>query len=280
MRLFGAVTLGTLLLVAGGCVPLSQYEEALAANRRVNDELQRVQELLQNMRSETGALTSQLEGCQGVVKNKEADIRLLEAARKGLQQRFDELSARYAELRGGPKPAEFGPPVIRVLPEQVDKALKAFAEANPDLVEYLAKYGMVKLKADLTFERGSDYVQKDAQAALASLAKILNAGEAANFSVFVAGHTDDIPIRLEATRKRHPNNWYLSVHRAVAVQEVLMRAGLAPARTCAMGFGEYHPLAPNAPNQGGNKVNRRVEIWLVPADRFVTAPEAAPSPTD
>jgi len=81
-----------------------------------------------------------------------------------------------------------------------------------------------------------------------------------------------MPIRRPQTKRTHPDNWYLSVHRAVAVQKELARAGLAPARIGTMGFSEYHPVEPNAPGNKGNGANRRVEIWIVPPGRFLTQP--------
>jgi chemotaxis protein MotB len=48
------------------------------------------------------------------------------------------------------------------------------------------------------------------------------------------------------------------------------KAGLDPERIGAMGFGEYHPVEPNKPNKKGNPKNRRVEIWIIPPDRFLT----------
>ena len=77
------------------------------------------------------------------------------------------------------------------------------------------------------------------------------------------------------TIQRHPDNWYLSVHRSVAVQEVLTGAGLAPQRVGLMGFSEYHPVAANASGKGGNQANRRVELWIVPPDRFITSGRTA-----
>ena len=109
-----------------------------------------------------------------------------------------------------------------------------------------------------------------------TIGNAVNTPAAAKFHVYVAGHTDDIPIRL--SRDRHPNNWYLSVHRAVAVQQVLTKAGLADERIGTMGFSKYHPVVANAPNEGGARENRRVEIWIVPPDRFLTATSAAPEP--
>ncbi|NQU76594.1 MAG: OmpA family protein, partial [Planctomycetes bacterium] len=81
--------------------------------------------------------------------------------------------------------------------------------------------------------------------------------------------TDDIPIST-ATARRHPTNWYLSVHRAVSVVGALSTAGVPAKRMGAMGFGEFHPIAPNAPGHKGNPQNRRVEIWIVSPERLLT----------
>src|SRR5208337_2202064 len=116
--------------------------------------------------------------------------------------------------------------------------------------------GMVKFKADTTFDPGSDKVKDAAREAVGKLAEILNDPIAQPFNSYVAGHTDDIPIVKDETKKRHPNNWYLSVHRAVAIEEILDKNKVAPERLGAMGFGEYHPVAPNAAGHKGNVLSR------------------------
>jgi chemotaxis protein MotB len=77
--------------------------------------------------------------------------------------------------------------------------------------------------------------------------------------VLVGGHTDDWPIH----DTHFASNWDLSTARAVAVSRVLMAAGLQPARVVAAGFGEFHPRASNADEEGRRK-NRRIEVLLVP----------------
>jgi len=200
-------------------------------------------------------------------------VEILEEANARLREELEAARRRIEGLQE-PPPPPIGPLHVRALPAQVDEALQAFAAANPDLVEYSPAYGMVKLKSDLTFELGSDFVKDSAEAALKKFVAILNDPVAGGFNVFIAGHTDDVPIKREETKRRHPDNWYLSVHRAVAVQQVLEEGGLAPDRICAMGFGEYHPVEPNKPGRKGNEANRRVEIWIVPPDRFLTSPTA------
>lgn len=253
------------LLAGGGCVSKAEHDEALALCRRAND---RLQEALGEVRTEREAkdqLAERLDEANQARKAKQREIALLESQNGDLQKNLDDLKARYDRLRELEAPLR-----PTALPAAVDAALQGFARSNPELVEYLPKYGMVKFKADLTFEKGSDDVSSTATEALTALVEILNSEAAAAFHVYVAGHTDDIPIQKRETLRRHPTNWYLSVHRAVEVQKVLVKAGLEPKRIGAMGFGEYHPVEPNKPNKKGNPKNRRVEIWIIPPERLLT----------
>ena len=257
------------MLAAPGCVPEAKYKEALAAARRANEQLTQCQGALRDMRTENQRLLEDVKARDGVISARQKALDDLLANHDKLSDDFKALYAKYQdELNRGQTPT---PISMAILPAALDKALRDFARANPDLVEYLPNYGMVKLKSDLTFDKGSVDIQTATGDALRKFVEILNSPDAAKFNIYVAGHTDDIPIRKAATRQEHPDNWYLSVHRSVAVQKVMTKAGLAPERIGVLGFGEYHPVAPNAPNQKGNAINRRVEIWIVPPDRFLTA---------
>jgi len=272
MRTYLAIALTGCLLAAlvttGGCVSKAEYDKLLAMNRRAVDEKDQAIAAAQELRAEKDRLADELDQARKSLEAKENEAALLLAAKNDLQKRFDDLMAEYQKLTGRP-PVPL-PEVM--LPPELDKQLRELAAANPEMMEYLPKYGMVKLKSDLTFDKGSDAVAAAAKDALAKLATIMNTPGASAYNVYVAGHTDDLPIVKPETRRKHPDNWYLSVHRAVAVQKELTAAGMAPERIGAMGFGEYHPVAPNAPGKKGNAVNRRVEIWIVPPDRFLTLP--------
>ena len=157
-----------------------------------------------------------------------------------------------------------------LLPKPLHQALGRFARRHSELAEYLPRQGAIRLKADLTFQAGTDYVRPAAAEALRALAEIGNTPSGKKHHVYVAGHTDDVRITKPTLKRRHPSNWYYSVHRAIAVQAELIRAGLAPQRAAVMGFGQYHPLAPNKPGSKGNPRNRRIEIFFVPPGRFRT----------
>jgi len=265
------------LLAAGGCVPQQDYDKALDLNRKSQTELQNCRAKVRTLDADKQAMSDQLKVAEAQARKAESDAAALLAARDALQAKFKDLMDKYeAELkkdRGTPPIADF------ILPMRVDKALKAFAQANPGLVDYQAKHGMIKIKSELTFERGSTIVKAAAVEALGKLVAITNDPVIAKYHVYIAGHTDNIPIRRPATAKRHPDNWYLSAHRAVAVKKVMQKAGLVEQRIGVMGFGEYHPIAPNKTSSTGKKLgnvlNRRVEIWIVPPDRFLTSTAAS-----
>jgi len=149
------------------------------------------------------------------------------------------------------------------LPVELSTMLEDFAKKQPDLVTYDASRGIVKFKSDLLFEKGSDTVATSAIEAVKSLCTIMNSEQGKNFDIIVAGHTDDIPILKSDTRAKHPTNWHLSVHRAIAVLNIMESSNIDSKRLSARGFGEFRPIAENKPNKGGNAQNRRVEIYIV-----------------
>ncbi|MSR59431.1 MAG: OmpA family protein [Planctomycetaceae bacterium] len=127
--------------------------------------------------------------------------------------------------------------------------------------------GVSKIQNEILFESGSDELRPEAAALLREFAGILNAGDAADLNVLVVGHTDDQPVVKASTKQRHPNNWYLSAHRAIGVVDALKKSGIKETR---MGASEYGPHQPRvaAKTPEARRQNRRVEI-------FVLAPNAS-----
>jgi len=152
---------------------------------------------------------------------------------------------------------------VSPLPVELNTALEDFAKGS-DMIEYDSSRGIVKFKSDLLFEKGSDDVTQAAAEAVRTLCGILNSEQAKDFDIIVAGHTDDIPIRRAETKVEHPTNRHLSSHRAISVVTQMEQCGIEPGRLTTRGFGEYRPIAENAPNKRGNPQNRRVEIYIVP----------------
>jgi len=264
-------------VLAGGCVSQGRYDEVYASNQRANDQLKKAVEDLHKVRLECTTLTREITLLQRQLQAEKDKNATLMDRLAALQDRLRDLNERYASLLGN----QSAPPevITMVLPDELDEQLRDLVSKYRDLFDYDATKGVLRFKSDMTFAKGSDDVTPRAKEALTQFARIMADPAAAPYHVYIAGHTDDIPIRRGGpTAERHPTNWYLSVHRAVAVQEALVKAGVADKRIGAMGFGEWHPIAPNAPGKGGNEKNRRVELWIVPPSRFLTTDDqAAPS---
>jgi chemotaxis protein MotB len=78
--------------------------------------------------------------------------------------------------------------------------------------------------------------------------------------VRVEGHTDNTPIHTAL----FPSNWELSTARATNVLQSLIGAQIPPQRLSAVGYGEYHPAAPNTTTEGRAR-NRRVDLVIIGA---------------
>ncbi|WP_310631379.1 DotU family type IV/VI secretion system protein, partial [Paraburkholderia sp.] len=76
-------------------------------------------------------------------------------------------------------------------------------------------------------------------------------------TVLVTGHTDDQPF----AQTEHSSNLTLSDARALEVVQILVSAGVTPARIHSTGKGNAEPAADNSTAQG-RKRNRRVEITV------------------
>ena len=78
------------------------------------------------------------------------------------------------------------------------------------------------------------------------------------YQIQVNGFTDTVPIHTAL----FDSNWDLSATRAVSVVKRFVTVGVDPALLVGAGFGEYHPVAPNATPEG-KSMNRRVSVVVV-----------------
>ena len=262
----GAVGLAV-VMVSSGCVSLDKYNRLSQAHRRVTadkeqlaQELQDERDVNDNLRTKVGALEREMGAKDELVGNLRGENELLDQMRRMTQSELERAANRMGSITiEGPK-----------LPGPLDTALKRFAEEHPAEVEYDPARGTVKWKADLIFALGSDVVKDSSMAALRGFTDILQSIDATDFEVLVVGHTDTRPIQRPETKAKHPTNWHLSTHRAIAVGNVLQKFGYSPTRIGVVGCGEFRPVADNA-SESGASLNRRVEIYLVPTGSIMAA---------
>lgn len=118
--------------------------------------------------------------------------------------------------------------------------------------------GLVTRMLDqVLFDPGQAKLRRGALPVLNRVAQVLK--EVSNQPVLVEGHTDNQPIKHSSWA----SNDALSLARAQAVVEYLVKQGVDAERVTALGSGETKPIASNDTPQGRQQ-NRRVEIVIVP----------------
>ena len=242
-------------IVTGGCVAQQQYDEVKAQNRIQQQRVTDLEGELGSCQLQLAQSGKQMETLQGrnsaELGAKDAEITALE---KDIEAKKSLIARMQAQLlRSG-----------AALPMELSVQLQDFANRHK-MVTFDADSGMLKFESDLLFELGSDKVAPEAVDSVKALCDIMNTKEAQEFDVIIAGHTDDVPIKKPATKEMHPTNWHLSVHRSIAVLNIMTANNMDPTRVSVRGFGEYRPIVENKPNKKGNPANRRVELYIVPS---------------
>jgi len=101
----------------------------------------------------------------------------------------------------------------------------------------------------LPFETGSAQLKPESRQQLANVARILQAFPAVK--VKIGGYTDNVGDPA--------SNLALSQARAESVRSELTSLGIAPERLASEGYGEQHPVADNATEEGRAR-NRRIAL--------------------
>lgn len=268
-RLARSLTLAlAMVALMSGCVSQGQHDNLMTKDRRVNEQLVELQDQLNAKDSLIASLQARLAAGPDTVQ----DPALLDALNKVKLER-DSLSAALALAEANIiRLSRQKQPVGTLLPGALDAKLKALAAANPGLLEYDAKRGMIRIRSDLTFALGSIEIKKAGVDALRQLAAIVNSPEASPFDVRVVGHTDNVPVANPTNKRRFGDNWGLSAFRSIAVGSVLTQSGLQATRLEVAGRGEYQPIVANGAR--GAEANRRVDIFLVNTNRSVAVAPA------
>ena len=245
---FLILALATTLMVSTGCSP----------DARLRAHQQQSREQIDTLQTDLQAERDRSESINRELQTERTRLAKIQTESEIQKAKFDELVTEFEAL--AERAGRSG-----LLPAQTSAALIQLTKDHPELLSYDPAKGLVQLKSDFTFGLGSDQVTTGAEPVLAALGEICSPDQAGDLQVLIVGHTDDVPISHPETLAKHPTNWHLSVHRAIAVMDVLKK-NMPEQRLAVMGFGQWRPVEPNQPGQRGNPVNRRVEIFIVPAD--------------
>ena len=255
MRYQAISSAAVLLVVFCGCVSPEQHQQVEFQLQKVAGERDSCQQTLHDEKARATALAERLRSWERQLAAAQAEVNALRGRAKELQRQNDEFMGLIEE-RASQKLERPAVPVSP-LPPDLDRALTRYATKYQQRVWYDRGRGALSLANDRLFESGSDSVRTDAYAALHEFANIVGQVLPEHFEVVVVGHSDDTAIKKAETLAKHPTNWHLSVHRAIAVKDVLVKAGLPARRLAVMGYGPYRPVSDDRSR------NRRVELFLV-----------------
>lgn len=193
------------------------------------------------------------------VKNARLERELAEARAASEKQFADlaSLSNKLAEAEAAiAKLAEENKNVTQTQQSLEDEMRKALESKEVTISELRGKL-TVNILDRILFDSGEAELKAEGQRILEKIAGVLT--QHTNRQVHIIGHTDDVPIH-----RKFASNWELSTARATAAVRFLQeRAGVDPRVLGALGYGEFHPIAPNTTAEGRAK-NRRIEVVVLP----------------
>jgi chemotaxis protein MotB len=159
------------------------------------------------------------------------------------------LQARLADL-------EKEKDTARQNAKRLEDEMRSDLESKDVTISKLQGKLTVNILDRVMFDSGDAIVKADGENVLRKIAAIL--AEHPDLKIHVIGHTDNIPIRT-----RYASNWELSTARALAAVHFLTeKAGIAPSRVGAVGYGEFRPIADNSTPEGRAK-NRRIAVTIL-----------------
>ncbi len=134
---------------------------------------------------------------------------------------------------------------------------QAQAAAQQQQIAKMEEQNRWVVAGDLLFPSGGYQLTAKGKQELSQFVPRLQALQ--NTKVVVYGYTDNQPVGSALKRRGVANNLDLSSKRADDVVSYFVSQGVNPNIISAKGFGDAHPLAPNASKQGRAE-NRRIEI--------------------
>ncbi len=176
--------------------------------------------------------------------------------------------------------------ILYALSAALNKDMQKAKEAIDEMMKEGKMQGEVKMDKDgmrisleeqgqfAFFESGSAEITGDMDKKLDKLSEVLKP-LSLKHDIVVEGHTDNVPLGANAA-KQFPTNWELSTARATSVVRYMLNSGYLPKRMSAIGYGEFHPVAPND-NEENRRRNRRV-VFFVKSNPYPDAPAAVKAP--
>lgn len=136
--------------------------------------------------------------------------------------------------------------------DDMEEQLEADGEEGVSVEDFGDRI-VLTVDSELLFALGKAGLTPEGEQVMGEVSRVLSKAPG---PIRVEGHTCDLPV---GPASEFRDNWDLSTGRALSVLHELTRRGIPPERLAAVGYGEFHPVAPNDTEENRRK-NRRVEF--------------------
>ena len=246
-----------------------QLAELEKQRRELQEQMQKQvdvqQELIGLQESEMNAQAEKLNALETEMSKYTAELERLNAALGAADQELLSQQAKYIEMSNNlnkalaDKVAE-----LQDMREYQSEFYRAVKIALGDTESVMADGDRFIVQSDFLFPTGSYKLSDAGKKQLKLISDVIKDMEKKipsdiEWIIRVDGHTDNKPV--VPGNRAYSNNMELSLLRATAVVNELVRDGVARKRLVPTGFGDMYPFAPNTDKANMQK-NRRIELKL------------------
>ena len=256
------------LLAAQETEMASQREKLDAQNQQIDAQNKQMAEQQEKMNAQQEQMSTQ----QAKMNEQEtemakytAELQRLNAALGAADQQLLAQQVKYIEMSNNlnkalaDKVAE-----LQDMREYQSEFYRAVKTALGDLESIEADGDRFIVQSDILFPTGAYKLSAAGKKQLRIISAVIKEMEnkipsEIEWIIRVDGHTDNKPV--VAGNRAYSNNMELSLLRATAVVNELVRDGVQRKRLVPTGFGDMYPFAPNTDKTNMQK-NRRIELKL------------------
>ncbi len=246
-----------------------QLAELEVQRRELQEQMQKQvdvqQELIGLQESEMNAQAEKMTALETEMSKYTTEMKRLNAALAKADQDLSDQKAKYIEMSNNlnkalaDKVAE-----LQDMREYQSEFYRAVKIALGDTESVMADGDRFIVQSDILFKTGSYKLSDAGKKQLKIISNVIKEMETKipsdiEWIIRVDGHTDNKPVVYG--NRAYSNNMELSLLRATAVVNELVRDGVARKRLVPTGFGDMYPFAPNTDKTNMQK-NRRIELKL------------------
>ena len=238
-KLLSFTIVASIAAVTTSCVSAGKYDKLEAEHKQT-------QTTLADLQNENKALETMVANLQKKLGKASTD-------QTALKKDIDEMKMAMKEMRDRKRKAEMR---IAEYKRLVSK-FRRFIDSGELTIKIVDGRMIVGLPSDVLFKSGSARLSKKGNETIKNVSRLLASIKDRKFQV--EGHTDNVPIKTA----QYSSNWELAAARAINVVGQMINEGMPQERVSAASFSDTRPEKEND-SVDGRKVNRRIEIAIVP----------------